>query len=431
MKTFVTLAFVALLSPVQVTAQSAPVPVGQAREKKSPAPSIGVLIGLDRLYDSEIPPSAEEIQLSLDEKKSVEYQRQRGGPEDSEGAKPLRYDTAPEESPYATVWLQWTPVGSQVRLLRDIILPRKDGFWRFGTNHSSIEVGGDDDEDFFWLARLGSEPTLTRAEWASGGGSQESTRRLTYICPDYFSYRELLQGWGGTYGESEYASVRSLDEFGKVPPKEADYDYDHPGLSLVAVLGPGAELEFKKITKQGVPEDSKDAQSDVSPERENEDPCAGSGYRTSETDWHLSHRQDRWVALLGLQNGGPGICDRQTDWTPLATRLPSSLVGHARVPVPWRLVEKAFPGARHVFYSPKGDWLVVLTRNQVYLAPVRGASVGKPLSSAKIPYGIPVMAQWSIGKYVSVWDQQLSKLPSPNDQVIFTLPGLLNNEPVN
>jgi hypothetical protein len=417
MKALLVAALLAVLSPTRLTAQSASPSFEPIGEKVVPQQSIGVLIGLDRLYDSQIPTT--KMTRSLEDEKSAAYRRQRSKNKDGEGT-PLRYDTTSEESPYATVWLHWTPAGMKTRLLRDIILPRKDGFWRFGINHSSVNgSSGNDDEDFFWLARLGTKPALTRTD-ENLGGSLAATRRVTYVGPDYFSYRELGQSWGGSYGESESAFVRSLDEFANAPPKEADYQRDHAGLSLAQVLGSGAELEFMKITKEEAPIDSDDAQSKPTARSEDEDPCAGSAYITDQTDWYLSHSQGRWIALLALQNTGPGKCSRQTDWKPLTHPLPSTLVGHDPIPVPWAQVEKVFPGARHAFASPKGDWLVVLTRNQIYLAPLRGDSIGRPEASAEIPYGIPVATQWALGKYVSLWEQQLSTVPRPNDDVFFT-----------
>jgi hypothetical protein len=421
MKASVTATLLFFLSPALITAPSAPPSVAPIGEKGLQGQPIGVLIGLDRLYDLQIPRS--EIMPSLDEKKSAAYQRQWSENKDGGETKVLRYDTTPEESPYATIWLQWTSAGAKIQILRDIILPRKDGFWRFGINHSGVKGSADNDEDFFWAAPLGARPVLTHVDNIISGGSGDSTRRLTYVGPNYFSYRELAQAWGGNYGENERGFVRSLDQFGKAIPKEADYDYEHhPGLTLAQVLGSGVEPEFKRIASEGVPKESENAQSSTSVSSEDEDPCASSGYAASETDWHLSHEQGRWVALLALESYGPRACTRQADWRPLAHRLPSRLVGNDPVPVPWEQVEKAFPGARHAFASPQGEWLVVLTRNEIYLAPLSGGLIGKTAGSAKIPYGTPVMAQWALGKYVGLWDKQLSTIPAPNDDVFFTYP---------
>lgn len=417
MKRLTTFALLALLSPAWLRAQTVPPTVTPPAEQVSAQQSIGVLIGLDRLYDSEIPRS--EIAPTLEDKKSAANDRQWSENKDGAAAKPVHFDTTPEESPYATVWLQWTPAGPRIQVLRDIVLPRKDGFWRFGINHSSVQGPDFNDEDFFWLAPLGVKPALTHAD-SLPSGAMASTRRLTYIGPDFFSYRELSQGWGGTYGEGESAFVRSLDEFAKGPLKDADYDYDHPGLSLARVIGPGVESEFKKITAEVAPKESEETESTTPAAGDDADPCAGSGYRTSETEWYLVHRQGGWVALIGLQNSDPGICSRQTEWKPLSYRVTSTLAGRNPIPLPWAQVEKAFPGARHAFASPKGDWLVVITRTQIYLAALSDNSIGKPAFTTRIPYGVPVMAQWSLGKYVNLWDQQLSKLPPPNDNVFFS-----------
>ena len=134
MKRFATLALLVLLSPTWLRAQAVPPPVSTPAEKVPPQQSIGVLIGLDRMDDPQIPRS--EIIPTLDQRKSAAYQRQWNENKDGAADKPVHFDTTPEESPYATVWLQWTPAGARIQVLRDIILPRKDGFWRFGINHS-------------------------------------------------------------------------------------------------------------------------------------------------------------------------------------------------------------------------------------------------------------------------------------------------------
>jgi len=410
------IAMLALLSPTWLRAQVVPPPVAPQAEKTQPRLSIGVLVGLDRLYDSQL--ARTELPPSLEDKKSAAYQREGSENKDGDETKPVHFDTTHEESPYATVWLQWTPAGAKIQVLRDIILPRKDGFWRFGINHSSTHGPGENDQDFFWLAPLGAKPALTHAE-ESASGAMNSARRLTYISPDYFSYREQLGSLGGTYGERESALVRSLDELAKAPLKEADYD-DPPGLSLTKLLGPDVGPEFKKITEEFAPKEPEESESSAPATGDDPDPCAGSGFRTSETNWHMVHRQGSWIALLALQNIGPGVCSRQSEWQPLGHRLTPALAGHNPVPVPWPQVEKAFPGARHGFASPKGDWLVVLTRTHIYLARLSEGSIGETAASAEIPFAIPVMAQWALGKYVSLWDQQLSKLPPPSDNVFFT-----------
>ncbi len=394
MKACVAAALLALLSPVRITAQSSP---DQTKENTLPPRSVGVLIGLDRLEKAGQPLPRKD--------NSADSQTQQNQSDNDEDSPVLRHST-PEQSPYITIWLQWTPASARIRLLRDIILPRKDGFWRFGVNNSGVEAnGGHNNQDFFWLAPLGAKPSLTRAQ-DLGTGSLDVDRRLTYIGPDYFSYRESVESLAAKYSESKSGSLRSLDEFAKAPAEESYYD--NSGISLTQILGSDAKLQFDKITEKFAPKSSDETDAET-------EPCATWGYQSSETDWYISHAQGRWKSTIFV-NGG---CDGSIS-ADLAIQLTSKLVGHDPIPLAWDSVKTAFPGAQHAFSSPKGDWLVVLTRDEIYLAPVSGATIGKPASSSAIPYGIPVMAQWSLGKYVDLWDQQLSKVPLPNDDVILT-----------
>src|SRR6266446_7326455 len=106
MKCFVAIVLLALLSPARLMAQAVPPPVASPAKKAPTQQPIGVLIGLDRLDDSKIPRT--EIAPSLEDKKSAAYERQWSENKDGAADKPVRFDTMPEESPYATVWLQWT-----------------------------------------------------------------------------------------------------------------------------------------------------------------------------------------------------------------------------------------------------------------------------------------------------------------------------------
>lgn len=182
------------------------------------------------------------------------------------------------------------------------------------------------------------------------------------------------------------------------------------------------ESELKKIAKEGEPKDSDNAQSTASATGD-EDLCAGAGYKISETYWYLTDRQSHWEARLGLRNNGPGICDRQTDWKALAQRVPPKLAGNNSIPVPWEQVEKALSGVRHAFASPRGDWIVVLTRNKIHFVPLNGGALGKGGGSADIPFGNPVMARWAVGRYVGLWTKQLSAIPPPHDNVLFAFDG--------
>ena len=313
---------IALTNPTRLTAQDANVP---AAEKAEPAP-IGVLIGLDRLYDAQKPST--EMPITLEHKKFAAYQVQWEENKKTGQEKAAHYDTKPEDSPYVTVWIEWSTAGAKIRLLRDIIVPRKDGFWRFGVNHSNTKSAGDDnDQEFFWMARIGTEPQLTRAEELESF-SQASTRRLTYIDPNYFSYRELGQSWGGTYGESEHASVRNLDEFAKAAPKESDYGWEHPGMPLAALFGHGSQPEFDKITQRGVPKDSEQEQPNQPATDSEEDPCAGSGYRTSETNWNIISRKGSLDCNTGAAEHWSR--DLRTPSRLASTHQPASVV-HSRV----------------------------------------------------------------------------------------------------
>jgi hypothetical protein len=82
----------ALLSSAWLGVQTVPLSVTPAAEKAPPQQSFGVLIGLDRLYDSEIPRS--EIAPTLEDKKLAAYERQWGENKDGATDKPVHFDTS-------------------------------------------------------------------------------------------------------------------------------------------------------------------------------------------------------------------------------------------------------------------------------------------------------------------------------------------------
>jgi hypothetical protein len=369
-----------LLMSVNVRAQQAAAgnPIATTRR------TLGVLIGLNVTDDGQAAAPNQEPNSETPPKTAAANEAATSDDE-------ITHDNTPEAaSPFQTVWILKSTDGIHVRFLQDIIVPRKSGFWRLGTNRDSATSDNHGAViDFFWTAPLGTKPKLAQV------GSDdilcygnEIGRELQYVGPEYFGYSESSEGMCiHTYSDSAYVMVPLDDPGGK-------------SVSLNRLLGPEAAQQQQRLNRSAR-------------HWSNED-CGQPGFAGGLDDWVLKHSRGTWHALAKFHGTGYGICDRIDVDRTLKLSLPKSLVGNNVLPVTWKQVLSAFPNATDVFPAPGGELLVIFQEKTILLVPVEGQTLGKPIKTIDIPHGTPVMAEWALGANALHWSQTLSSFPAPN-----------------
>jgi hypothetical protein len=74
-------------------------------------------------------------------------------------------------------------------------------------------------------------------------------------------------------------------------------------------------------------------------------------------------------------------------------------------------VSKSDPGSvRHLFVSPKQDFAVTVGTNGLIVFAIENSHITSVLKTQSFDAAcIPVMEQWSMGRFVSAWDAAVQK----------------------
>ena len=329
-----------------------------------------------------------------------------------DGTSFTHFDENENADPFRTLWIQVSGVDVSTRLMQHIIVPRKDGFWRLGTN-TDLATGfadasqGNYRQDFFWSAPLGQKPKLTAINARDIACMEESvSRELTYVGPDYFGYSEFWEATCAHYDEGHYYGVRQLN----VDP-QPEQGVDGTRLRAVdfsTLLGPASLAHFNRLSTKAV-----DWQGD----------CSEPGFRGDPADWTLLRKEGYWRAVAKFNGSGGGICGREDVDEVLHVSLPHSLVTSARaLPVPWKTIKAAFSDATDAVVSPNGRLVVVFTSSQAIVTRLQGKILRRISSPIPLGDGDPVMLEWAEGANAVRWDKVFSELPPPNPAAVPHMP---------
>lgn len=120
-----------------------------------------------------------------------------------------------------------------------------------------------------------------------------------------------------------------------------------------------------------------------------------------DTNWTLHRKQGKWSAMLRWQIGSG--CEYVDD---IDLELPRTITDYDTLRPSWASLEQQFQNLRDAFSSPAGNLLLVRTAASLAAYATDNGKVGPKL--LELPAGRIVMAQWATGKYVDVWEKQLS-----------------------
>lgn len=316
----------------------------------------------------------------------------------------VRHFTTTERADrYATLWVLVTDQRVSTRLVRHVIVPRTNGLSLLGSNSdsamlkllqadSSLDWTQSAIEDFFWLAPLGQTLRLPMIDPDDMMCFSVSVNRsLTYVGPNYFADSTSSESICAHYDESQSMSVESLDALKRVRADSA------VAATSVRLLGPEAVARLARLNRAAA-----HWRSD----------CGEDGYAAVDDDWAIRRARGHWEAVANFTGSGAGICGRYNAVRILSRALPRSLVTpESPLPVSWRAITAAVPGATDATASPDGRIVVVL---KPHLATVMAAERGKlRVLGAPIPLGAEriVMLEWARGDLAGRWNDALSTLP--------------------
>jgi len=294
---------------------------------------------------------------------------------------------------YLTFWIFRQKGEVKIRSMEGLLVPRKNGFWRVGTQ--IVKSGDSEDADFdeqFWAAPADKrEPQPLKVDREING---QSTSLITYAGPEYISYLSHWQG-GALLWEYQYTHVSPLDNLTRK-------------LSIGQVLGPQASAVYKGLSQ--------------SLDHMNDEPEPDEGGCTCctglDSEWGLIHVGDQWQAYARFHEGTNSSCSQRWQDEVLRTSIPHSVWSSGRVDEPWDAVRKKLESVlnsekgsvQHLFLSPKRDFAVSVSTSGLVVFGVRDKIQFSILKKQNFAAAcIPVSEQWSMGRFVVAWDAEMLK----------------------
>jgi hypothetical protein len=307
---------------------------------------------------------------------------------------------------YLTFWISRSGGSVKIQAIEGLLVPRATGFWHIGTQIATAEEHPESNfDEEIWAVPAGEKPGPPKSDSEIDG---RSVRLITYAGPEYVAYLFHWEGGAGAW-EYVYPHVTSV----------ADSTKD---LSLEKVLGPVTGAQYKRLAK------SMNHMIDVAKEGEDRDPC--DCCTGDPTEWGISHAGDSWQVYARFHYGTSSSCSQSSEDRVLKTAVPSSLAAGGSLNRAWEVlrgeaeaVMKNGPeSVRHLFVSPKEDLAIAVGTNGLAVLGVENAHIKSVLEVQAFDAPcIPLMEQWSIGRFVAAWDAAVKKehpaaVPPPNIQ---------------
>src|SRR5271166_1376675 len=293
---------------------------------------------------------------------------------------------------YRTLWI--TRAGGSVRIEEapNLLVPRRDGFWQVGSTLGSRD---DKKEEFVWSAPLGQtvQPRALTEEEAKGIAEETvSAHPIEFISGDYIGV-----------GQTDAGQLSALYTY-----KMDDHDFKEPVDISTVVGAAGAQALSDKAEKpsdlvRGMPVSMQGS-------------CQ---LEVPYMNWVAARNKGHW-AVKGWGSWGELKCSDKSPAFQTSVRVPAKIVGFDDLPVTWDQITKAYPGAIDTFGAPTWGLLVVMTNEELIVCAVTKDGIGRPLQrSALKPWEKVVMAQWSVGKFVTSWGDEFDifkRNPGPHNE---------------
>jgi hypothetical protein len=304
---------------------------------------------------------------------------------------------------FGTVWV--TIDGSEVLWLplRDIIIPRRDGFWHGGADLAvATRENERDTEVFLWVVPIGIESTRPKLDEPSCIDFHYS-HAFTWISPNYVSVAAFRSATCAHYDENSDAYVLKLDHL--KTPTSLD-NLPESRLSAEDTLGRAAVLPAKRMARK-----------QSTPGKDEDTPGGCGDWFVADESWKVVHKNGRWQPFVVLGREGDSICGRVSQEVPVQSPLLDRITRQKPLPINFAAIKKAIPEAVDVVFSPGGEFAIVLTSNgKIEVHKVLNAALSTPISSFEMTSyealpGAVIMTEWAIGTHVSDWDRRLRSLP--------------------
>jgi hypothetical protein len=280
--------------------------------------------------------------------------------------------------------------------LPDLIVPRKDGFWRVGTLHKG-PPGKYGAQEFVYAVPARSVPHAVgeyqpdNPDWGTCAETDQAT--IEFVNPDLLSVSYFTEPACSLEVELDHGTYK-LDELEKE-------------LDITAFLGAGAWDAEKRADA------SAKADNEISPD------CLGVS-KPDPTNWGImgfsrapGRVDNAWVLVSDFN--GPHVCHDGKTYE-IKFPIPESITGptyHADTLLSLLQSNGAKDNhtvATEALLSPAGDFLVDLSYGAIFSIKQRGIEPKPVLAPSTNLESNVVMVQWALGKHVREWEAELQSL---------------------
>ena len=316
---------------------------------------------------------------------------------------------------YETLWIVRDASRPLHATIPDLLVPRADGWWRLGTV-PICPTGGPEDEfmQVLWRARADSAPViaeicheLPRGElplpiYADDSAARDSLKKelvrcswsnidIKFISPEYVALGERsgqteeCEPRGGRWYQSYYVSRFNGDSSLALPQFVA--------IKLDSIGRVALAREAKQLAKDEMCTNIVDGF--------NPDELIELG-----AQWYPSRVEGRWRPVL-IEELGTGDCQLLPV---LDVPLARVLTGHDSLRPSWTTLAKQVKGIADAFTAPRGDLVIVRSRDSLLVHLGAGDQLGKRIGAIPFTQREIVMVQWATGRNVARWDEEIAAM---------------------
>lgn len=288
---------------------------------------------------------------------------------------------------YETVYIDWElGMVKSIYRMDDILLPRKNGFYKVHVNRKSGSDYVMDKIEIESLKNMNEKQDLDNEvdleyEYMPFSPLNEEEdnksilKNIQFLGNDYISIETINLD----LDRKRMLEIHLVDNFSKNKP-----------MRLSDIIGE----EGSKIFAEG-------AQNEISLEETD---------KIEDTNIGLSRRNGYWM-FKGRINYRAKEKEIYKDFD-IKAIPPEKMVSYDQLLLPWSEVKKSIPDAKDMFFSPNEDFLIVVKKEAIYAYPIDEGMIlfknGLKLLEISDNASI-IMAEWARGEYVELWENEIVK----------------------
>jgi hypothetical protein len=315
---------------------------------------------------------------------------------------------------YRTYWI--ARESGAVRLIAtgpDLLVPRRSGFWRVclvsGHNLSEGQLNE-------WESLIARPATPARGQCTVRDESPTEAENEAASCNTTSRTEILFLGSDAASLEQHQESNCGAHYSGGTNVELASLD-DSVSIDLFKLLEPSRREALLPATIKAAREEFADLGTvDTS---EVEDLVEGAHFNVLH-QWAVERGAGHWQTV-GQAYCSPYVAcgDGVRRFTVAGFAAPRALVGHDELSPSLASIKAVLPHVSDAVSSPRGDLLVAMNGDSVFVFAVNRGQLGEPVLRLPVS-GRIVMAQWAVGRFVPIWTRDLTRLlgtkaPTPSD----------------